>query len=85
VTVACLGHTQIVTVVCLGHTEIVTVVCLGHTQIVTVACLQDLCYCKSVQLLPAVQQIAAFLQHFEWECLEHLAYGPNLAPSYFIL
>jgi hypothetical protein len=34
-----------------------------------------------VQVLPAVQQITALLQQLGWECLEHLAYGLNLAPS----
>jgi hypothetical protein len=32
-----------------------------------------------------VQQIAALLEQFGWECLEHLPYGPNLAPNDFYL
>lgn len=39
----------------------------------------------SVQLLHTVQQIAALLQQFGWECLELLPYGPNLAQSDFYL
>ena len=44
-----------------------------------------LCFCKSVQVLHTVQQVAALLQQFGWECLECLPYGPNLAPSDFYL
>jgi hypothetical protein len=32
-----------------------------------------------------VQQLAALLQEFGWECLEHLPYGPNFTPSDFYL
>jgi hypothetical protein len=30
-----------------------------------------------------VRQMAALLQQFEWECLEHLLYSPEIAPSDF--